>query len=154
MPNHTSLASLFSDIADAIRAKTGGSAQIAADDFPTAIAGIAAARIGETDATNSSSAQTISFTVSGEPIVYACVPVTNTDVNKTASLGTARIVTGVIKYGNNTYHDMQVGGGSSLALRINQVNATYSNGTFTLSITASNGGNFFGGVKYRLLYVY
>ena len=40
MPNHTSLASLFSDIADAIRAKTGDSAQIVADDFPTAIAAI------------------------------------------------------------------------------------------------------------------
>lgn len=40
MPNHTSLASLFSAIADAIRAKTGGSSQIVADDFPTAIAAI------------------------------------------------------------------------------------------------------------------
>ena len=38
---HTSLASLFSDIADAIRAKTGGSAPIVADDFPSAIASIA-----------------------------------------------------------------------------------------------------------------
>lgn len=37
---HASLASLFSDIADAIRAKTGGSAAIVADDFPTAIAAI------------------------------------------------------------------------------------------------------------------
>ena len=35
---HNSLTSLFGDIADAIRAKTGGSSQIVADDFPTAIA--------------------------------------------------------------------------------------------------------------------
>lgn len=48
MPNHTSLASLFGDIADAIRAKTGGAAQITADDFPTAIAGIA---VGYADVT-------------------------------------------------------------------------------------------------------
>ena len=41
MPNtHSTLASLFGDIADAIRAKTGGSADIVADDCPTAIAGI------------------------------------------------------------------------------------------------------------------
>lgn len=41
MPNtHSTLASLFGDIADAIRAKTGGSADIVADDFPTAIAAI------------------------------------------------------------------------------------------------------------------
>lgn len=40
MANHTSLASLFSDIADAIRAKTGGSSNIIADNFPTAISQI------------------------------------------------------------------------------------------------------------------
>ncbi len=34
---HSTLTSLFSDIADAIRAKTGGTADIVADDFPSAI---------------------------------------------------------------------------------------------------------------------
>lgn len=34
MPNtHATLTSLFTDIADAIRSKTGSSAQIVADDF-------------------------------------------------------------------------------------------------------------------------
>lgn len=40
MPTHTTLASLFTDIANAIRAKTGGSSQIVADNFPSAIASI------------------------------------------------------------------------------------------------------------------
>lgn len=41
MPNtHSTLTSLFDDIADAIRAKTGGTADIVADDFPSAIAAI------------------------------------------------------------------------------------------------------------------
>lgn len=41
MPNtHTTLTSLFSDIADSIRAKTGSSADIVADNFPTEIAAI------------------------------------------------------------------------------------------------------------------
>lgn len=41
MPNtHTTLTSLFSDIADAIREKTGDSADIVADEFPDAIAAI------------------------------------------------------------------------------------------------------------------
>ena len=41
MPNtHSTLTSLFSDIADAIREKTGSSETIVADDFPTAIANI------------------------------------------------------------------------------------------------------------------
>lgn len=41
MPNtHSTLMGLFSDIADAIRAKTGGTAQITADNFPSEIAAI------------------------------------------------------------------------------------------------------------------
>ena len=41
MPNtHITLTSLFSDIADAIRAKTGGTADIVADEFPDEIAAI------------------------------------------------------------------------------------------------------------------
>lgn len=40
MANHTSLTSLFDDIADAIRAKTGGTSNLVADAFPTAISGI------------------------------------------------------------------------------------------------------------------
>lgn len=37
---HTTLTSLFTDIADAIRAKTGSSSAIVADDFPSAITAI------------------------------------------------------------------------------------------------------------------
>lgn len=40
MATHTTLSSLFTAIADAIREKTGGTDTIVADDFPTAIAGI------------------------------------------------------------------------------------------------------------------
>ena len=40
MANHTSLASLFTDIANAIRAKLGSNASIVADNFPGAIQSI------------------------------------------------------------------------------------------------------------------
>lgn len=40
MATHTTLSSLFTAIANAIRAKTGGTAQIVADNFPGAIEGI------------------------------------------------------------------------------------------------------------------
>lgn len=40
MAKHTTLASLFTDIAAAIRAKTGKTDKLVADDFPTAIASI------------------------------------------------------------------------------------------------------------------
>lgn len=38
--NHSTLTGLFTDIADAIREKTGGTESIVADEFPEAIAGI------------------------------------------------------------------------------------------------------------------
>lgn len=51
MPNvHTTLSSLFTDIANAIRAKTGSSAQIVADNFPSEIANISTG-IDPSDAT-------------------------------------------------------------------------------------------------------
>ena len=40
MATHTTLSNLFSDIADAVRTKTGSAEEIIADDFPTAIAAI------------------------------------------------------------------------------------------------------------------
>jgi len=40
MANYTTLSALFTAVANAIRAKTGGSATIVADDFPTEIAAI------------------------------------------------------------------------------------------------------------------
>lgn len=46
MPNtHATLGGLFSDIADAIRAKTGSSENIKADDFPTEIGTIEAMQL-------------------------------------------------------------------------------------------------------------
>ena len=53
MPNtHDTLAGLFGDIADAIRGKTGGSAEIVADDFPSAISAIPSVIVKEVVATN------------------------------------------------------------------------------------------------------
>ena len=46
MATYTTLASLFSAIADAIRAKTGSSAEIVADDFPDEIAAISGGSSG------------------------------------------------------------------------------------------------------------
>lgn len=50
MAKHTTLASLFSDIAAAIRAKTGKTDKLVADDFPTAIARISTG-VNTSDAT-------------------------------------------------------------------------------------------------------
>ena len=59
MPNtHSTLTSLFSDIADAIRAKDGSSGTIVADNFPTAIANIPFSTIYTGSSTPSSSTGT------------------------------------------------------------------------------------------------
>lgn len=59
---HTNLRDLFSDIADAIRAKTGGAAEIVADDFPTKIDEIVTPILQSKSATPSLSVQTITPT--------------------------------------------------------------------------------------------
>lgn len=51
---HETLTSLFTDIADAIRTKTGGTESIVADNFPTAIEGISVG-VDTSDATATSS---------------------------------------------------------------------------------------------------
>ena len=48
---HLTLASLFTDIANAIRSKTGGSASIVADTFPTLISALDTSGIDTSDAT-------------------------------------------------------------------------------------------------------
>lgn len=69
MPNsHSTLTSLFSDIADAIRAKTGDLGTIVADNFPTAIAAIptgGSSNVKKITGTTyyDSESDTISFTV-------------------------------------------------------------------------------------------
>ena len=48
---HETLTSLFTDIADSIRSKTGSTGSIVADNFPTAIDGITTLSAGSSDAT-------------------------------------------------------------------------------------------------------
>ena len=59
---HTSLASLFSDIADAIRAKTGSNALIVADEFPDAIALISSRRTNDVTFYDYDGTQVASYT--------------------------------------------------------------------------------------------
>lgn len=70
MPNtHSTLSSLFTDIANAIRNKTGGSSPIVADDFPTEIANIPSGGIDPSDATATASdivAPKTAYTSSGK----------------------------------------------------------------------------------------
>lgn len=153
MPNHTSLASLFSDIADAIRAKTGGSAQIAADDFPTAIAAIPAGLTLAPPLTARRSGNlTISFTnLLAEPrffVLYAPTQIQNT------TSGNYRVVfvlfDGASTYGASVYYR------SDQATWQIQTTYTYSwnNSAKTLTITSPTSRQFQNTFDYKLLYAY
>lgn len=153
MPNHTSLVSLFGDIADAIRAKTGGSSQIAADDFPTAIAAIPAGLTLAPSLTAQRSGNlTISFTnLLAEPrffVLYAPAQLAN------YSSGNWRVVfvlyDGASTYGAAVYYR------SDQATWQVQTTYTYSwNGSAkTLTITAPTSRQFQATFDYKLLYAY
>lgn len=96
MVTHTTLRSLFTAIANAIRTKTGGSAEIVADDFPTAIAAIPTG-------TTPTGTKSITITENG---------VTTEDVTDYASV---QISTDVVGY--KVYND----GNTHLYISINEV---------------------------------
>ena len=147
---HTSLASLFSDIADAIRGKTGSSAQIVADNFPTAIAGIEARKIGTATTTiGSSNTAEISFNVSGNPVAFALQFENSSYVNASST----RTVASVIFDGSNYGHTMTRNG--YLYFYSGQVSTAYSNGVLTATISnSSTNGLFRSSATYLLIYVY
>lgn len=68
---YTTLGTLFTAIANAIRAKTGSSATIKADDFPTAISNIPSGKFYQGTVTINSGARTISFST-GVDFTTAC----------------------------------------------------------------------------------
>lgn len=147
---HTSLTSLFSDIADAIRAKTGSSASIVADDFPTAIGNIPSLRIGTATAypTNGT---TCSFTVLGEPLLFSCAPCSGTFSSTSSTKYPLSMVYDGTSiecasgHGSNSKFNCSYAGSSSTF--------AYSDGTLTITMS---GAKFWTTTNtlYRLVYVY
>ena len=158
MATHTSLVSLFSDIADAIRDKNGSSAQLVADEFPTTIANLEAVGMGTVTASpGSSSSLSINFTgLQGEPIMFACIPA---DFSISDSYSYRRVV--FVGYdGTSDMIGASVpkshAGSSSYYLYPtgNYFSFTYSSGTLTITSVGRTSGGYFANVVYTLIYAY
>lgn len=153
MPTHNTLPSLFSDIADAIRAKTGDSAQIVADDFPTAIAGISAGSTFATPVTATrTNATTISFSnLEGEPKFFVMTAPNFTNSSSAGSYMVALVVyNGTTVYGGTIYYRSDVGNWQLLTT----YTKSWNNNTKTLTITTPYSRNFVASTTYTLLYAY
>jgi len=73
MTTYTSLPAFLTDIADAIRSKTGGSSAIAAGNMPTAIRNISTMSVTEVTKTLSASSNTLTLSgLSAEPKLFFC----------------------------------------------------------------------------------
>lgn len=126
MPNtHSTLSSLFTDIADAIRAKTGSAASIVADNFPTEIANIPSGGGGtlitksitangtynaEDDNADGYSSVTVAVPTGGK--IIPSIPAEYTKVDYIEGTGTQYFDAGLITGGSNpvltVYIDFQI----------------------------------------------
>ena len=152
MPNHTSLASLFGDIADAIRAKTGGSGQIVADQFPQAISAITDGAVGTATSTRTSTT-VISFSVAGAPKAFFVYPqyfVDSADI-------TDQPIVSVIYDGTST-DTMAVSitsnKQSAMVDHFNSPGVTWSYGNGLLTLTATDNVRYWATRQYNIVYVY
>ncbi len=143
---HTSLASLFSDIADAIRAKTGGTAALVADNFPTAIGAIPSLRTATASKTLSTTSRNLAFSgLPAKPKLFYCW-------YASSIVGTTAYVSSVFYDGTSTlgYYNSTSSNGKIIYSATN-FSYTYSNGTLTVK---SASPYFQYNVEYHLLIIY
>lgn len=160
---HTSLASLFTDIADAIRGKTGGSAALVADNFPTAIASIPGCMVASVTATPSSDSGSLSFTVSssmsGLPKMFSCAPGlygTTHDLSTGSRYIMSLQYDGSVLYGESVYRGSSTG---NIYGYNDRYTVSRSGNTLTISedrtgMSSSLYTYFKSGLVYRLVYAY
>ena len=145
MPNHTSLASLFGDIADAIRAKTGSSAQIVADNFPASITAISSLRVVTASKDLTSTTRNLVFNnLPGEPLLFYCYYPGNIS-------GTSARVSSVFYDGNRCRgFSNSTSSSGKIQHSTSYYSYTYSDGTLT--VKSSN--PYFTDDTYHLVMIY
>lgn len=147
MTTYTSLPAFLTDIADAIREKTGGSSAIAAGNMPAAIRGISGGTIGTATAQRTKNTS-ISFTgLNGEPKMF-CV-----FLHSGSYTSNGHRIAVICAYGETTCGIWAYG--DDLGYTDQHYGWTYTNNTLTVSCSsASISGVFNASTTYRLVYVY
>lgn len=159
MTTYTSLPAFLTDIADAIRSKTGGSAPIAAGDMPAAISNLSGVNIGTATA-NRTSAATITFTgLDAEPKLFCVIP---NGVN-TSNWRDKKYIAAIVAYEDDIYALVATNGGSPnyySYIRCYHNNSTanytwtYSNGSLTVKRGGDSSYGIFYDLEWLLVYVY
>ena len=156
MTTYTSLPAFLTDIADAIRSKTGGSSALAAGNMPTAIAGITTLRVGsQTITTSSSGIAGINFTdLPAEPVYFFCFG-TPSFSNDMAGSTSYRYITAVWFDGEHVYSHQCVRNGTNgfyTYFTTDTATTTYSNGTLNLHRGSATNTRFYSSLIYTLIY--
>ena len=116
--------------------------------------GGSSATVETATATPSSNSTTLSFSVSGQPKMFAVQIVKNASYISGAS---SRYITSAICSGNSVVYTTCIYKSGSSAREYNYSTSTwsYSNGTLTITSAGSNtSGYFMSGTQYRLIYIY
>ena len=148
MTNYSSLTALFTGIADAIRAKTGSSEQIVADDFPTAIAAISTKTLVQTTVSMSNSATKSINGLLGKPLFFVLLA-------PAISQTTTSYITAAWSSSDTamSFHYVNMATSTKWELTKDTTGAwSYSNGT--LSVNSQNTYRKFVSGTYTLVYVY
>lgn len=157
MTTYTSLPAFLTDMADAIRSKTGGTSPIAAGDMPAAIAGISSLNIGTATASPSSTTS-VSFTgLNGKPKLL-CVFYESGSTRLTHS-SSAHDFLSLCAYASTTYAVYTRCSGSPnyyvyQTADTSHFSWSYTNGKLTVTVSSTSYGAFDTSGTLRLVYVY
>ena len=156
---YTSLSALFTDIANAIRAKRGTSSTISPQNFPSQISAITTNNFGNTSKTLDSLSSTITFeNLSGQPKFFVAIMNQSSQSSSFySSYGSILAVYKTAMTGTTLYALYgKTKSSSGIAGRSNNISYSYDSSTATLTITSGSieTPGRFQVATYSLYYIY
>lgn len=148
----TTLVDLTDTTATADKILSGYGAYGADGNWMSGTATGGSATVATATTSPSSNSTSISFSVSGEPLMFAVQFVQN---NSYMSASSTRYITSIMCDGDTVYStSFYRSGNSGREYNYSTGSFSYSSGTLTVSVASSSVGYFRDGYTYRLIYVY